>query len=301
MIFVKIFQNLLQSSLWASDPETCKIWITILCLTDQDGIVHATAPGIANEARVSLKKTREVLQLFEQPDPDSRSPENEGRRIERTDGGYIVLNYLKYRAKTDAAHQRAQTAARVFAYREHKKKPKKCNAPVTLCNAPVTPCNDTKTKTKTKTKTETKIEKEKELYIKGEVRSEDARATLASPNSPGLRTSSRAKSKPTAIGDIIGKLMPASSLTWNAIISRIHAATNDVGFRSPGWRQVVENILPSRDGAAQLETLLDRIEKDVDPRLAAARDHDVINNPKKFASHELKRIEKIALAERSNT
>jgi hypothetical protein len=33
------------------------------------------------------------VRVLEAPDPDSRSPEFEGRRIERVDGGYLVLSY----------------------------------------------------------------------------------------------------------------------------------------------------------------------------------------------------------------
>jgi len=98
MSFVKLDCKILYSSIWAESPETKTVWITMLALADQNGIVPATAPGISLAAVVSLEATRKALAIFESPDPDSKSLENRGRRIERVDGGYKVLNYESYRA-----------------------------------------------------------------------------------------------------------------------------------------------------------------------------------------------------------
>ncbi len=119
-MYTKLFADILQSSIWAEDAETCKVWITLLALANPDGLVRATAPGIAHEARVSLGKTRRALALFESPDPDSRTPDNEGRRIERTDGGYLVLNYRKYREMQDEERRRTLDRERARRYRERR-------------------------------------------------------------------------------------------------------------------------------------------------------------------------------------
>jgi hypothetical protein len=117
--FVKIDCNILYSSIWAESSETRIIWITLLAMANQNGIVPATAPGISSAAFVSLSETRKAIALLEAPDPDSKSLENEGRRIERVEGGYLILNYDKYRAfnysmKDEAIYMRE--------YRDKKKK-----------------------------------------------------------------------------------------------------------------------------------------------------------------------------------
>jgi hypothetical protein len=117
--FVKIDCNILYSSIWAESSETRIIWITMLAMANQNGIVPATAPGISSAAFVSLSETRKAINILESPDPDSKSLENEGRRIERVEGGYLILNYDKYRAfnysmKDEAIYMRE--------YREKKKK-----------------------------------------------------------------------------------------------------------------------------------------------------------------------------------
>jgi len=143
-MYVKLFSELLQSSLWSEDNETRLVWITMLTLADQDGFVAATAPGIAHLARIELDATRKALDIFESPDPDSRTPDHEGKRVERVPGGYMVLNYTSYRDMKNRETERKKTRERVRKHREHKKLPA-CNGAVTPCNAvtpAVTPCND---------------------------------------------------------------------------------------------------------------------------------------------------------------
>ena len=105
-MFVKIFADMLFSSVWAEDSDTRIVWLTLLMLSDQDGLVRATLPGISGQARVSGEATAAALARFEAPDPHSRTPDHEGRRIERVAGGYLILNYPKYRDLRDAESRR---------------------------------------------------------------------------------------------------------------------------------------------------------------------------------------------------
>jgi hypothetical protein len=116
-VYVKLFSDIIQSSIWAEGPDTCKLWITMLALARPNGLVRATAPGLSNEARIPLERTKEILSLLESPDPDSRTPDHEGRRIERVDGGYMVLNYTKYREFVDEDTRRERDRVRSKNYR----------------------------------------------------------------------------------------------------------------------------------------------------------------------------------------
>jgi hypothetical protein len=137
-MYVKVFTDILQSSLWCEDSDTRVVWITMLALANQDGIVRSTAPGISSQARVPVEKVREALDKFESEDPDSRTLDHGGRRVERTDGGYVILNYMKYREMTDMAKVREQTRERVRKYRQNRDG----NAVVTGGNVTVTTGND---------------------------------------------------------------------------------------------------------------------------------------------------------------
>jgi hypothetical protein len=97
MPFVKLYDSILRSSVWLEDPPTRIVWITLLALAGPDGHVEASVPGLAHAANVPVPACRKALKILESPDPDSKDPANEGRRIEADDGGWLVLNYQKYR------------------------------------------------------------------------------------------------------------------------------------------------------------------------------------------------------------
>jgi hypothetical protein len=65
-------------------------------------MVEASVPGLADMARVSDDECRRALTVLSSPDPDSRTKDNEGRRIEEVPGGWWILNYEYYRDKQTA-------------------------------------------------------------------------------------------------------------------------------------------------------------------------------------------------------
>ncbi len=108
MPFVKLDCGIIHSSLWAEDSDTKICWITLLLLADATGFVRAAASAIAREAGISAEVARRALDLFQGPDDESRTPDNQGKRVEKVDGGYRVLNYEKYRERdyTNAERQK---------------------------------------------------------------------------------------------------------------------------------------------------------------------------------------------------
>lgn len=116
--FVKIYgDKLLRSTLWVgADPATKVVWITMLALSDQFGKVEGSLPGLAHASNVSLDGTSKALNYFRAPDPHSQTKDHEGRRIEDTDGGWLILNYAKYREyRTES---QVKQAARKQKWRE---------------------------------------------------------------------------------------------------------------------------------------------------------------------------------------
>ena len=78
----------------------------MLLLADATGFVRAAASAIAREAGIPADVARRALELFSSPDDESRTPDNQGKRIEKVDGGYRVLNYEKYRERDYTAAER---------------------------------------------------------------------------------------------------------------------------------------------------------------------------------------------------
>src|SRR5258708_2579143 len=73
----------------------------MLAIANKNGYVFGSAPALANRARAAVEAIRSALVKFQQPDPDSRTKDFEGRRIEEVDGGWRLITYQKHRAIRD--------------------------------------------------------------------------------------------------------------------------------------------------------------------------------------------------------
>lgn len=96
-MFVKLFHTILKSSVWDESPTTRIVWITFLLEADEDGMVRGVDTRLASSANVTDAEFTAALAVLEAPDLRSQTQEFGGRRIERVEGGFIVLNYRKYR------------------------------------------------------------------------------------------------------------------------------------------------------------------------------------------------------------
>lgn len=150
MAFVKLDTQILDSTVWV-DREAREMFITALLLAHPYeakepmpqihvrslentgyvippgwyGFVPAAGVGIARRAMVEMEAGLAALERLGDEDPESRSSDFGGRRLVRVDGGYLLLNYVKYR---DRDHT---TAARSRRYRDKKKALLESNAFVT--------------------------------------------------------------------------------------------------------------------------------------------------------------------------
>lgn len=117
--WTKLFSSIVTSSIWCEDDKTFRVWVALLALSDQEGLVEGSVPGLANLCRLTPDEMRAALEKLSSPDPDSRSPEFEGRRIEKIEGGWKLLNYEKYRQKAVAGE--GSRAPYYRAYRARKR------------------------------------------------------------------------------------------------------------------------------------------------------------------------------------
>jgi hypothetical protein len=120
-MYNKLFTKILDSSIWLEDAETRLIWITMLAAMDEDGFAEfASAGNVAHRARLGKEETLRAIAILESPDPDSSDPDNDGRRIERVNGGWMVLNAPKYRSITKREDAKAKNRIRVQRFRDKK-------------------------------------------------------------------------------------------------------------------------------------------------------------------------------------
>jgi hypothetical protein len=119
--FTKLFSTIVYSTVWQEDMHVKVVWVTLLAMANRHGCVFASVPGLAKAANVSLDQCVEALAKLSSPDEWSRTKTNEGRRIQECDGGWELLNYLKYRERRDDDERRIQTRFAVAKHRKVKK------------------------------------------------------------------------------------------------------------------------------------------------------------------------------------
>ena len=132
-MYVKLFDKILDSSIWMEADATRIAWITMLAAMDEDGFCQfASVANLAQRAVISRESAEVAVRVLESPDTNSSDPEHEGRRVERVPGAWMILNAKKYSAQAKREQMKEKTRQRVAKHRSR-------NADVTPCNTPVTP------------------------------------------------------------------------------------------------------------------------------------------------------------------
>jgi len=159
------------------------------------GLVEASAIGIIHQALVEQELGLDALEQMGAPEPESRSQEFDGRRLVRINGGYLVLNYARYREKDHTA------GARQRAYRERHVR----HAVTSRANA-VTPRNVT----------QAEAEAEAEAEREGEGSAEGG--TGASPLEAQAPPVPLAPSEPPAEDPELARLEASTRLVWGRFV-----------------------------------------------------------------------------------
>jgi hypothetical protein len=116
--WTKLFSSIVTSSIWIEDDATLRVWIAMLAMADAEGLVEGSIPGFASMARVSTEQMRAAIATLSSPDPDSRTPDHEGRRIETIEGGWRILNYHAYRERPQTKDGSKAPAMRAYRARQ---------------------------------------------------------------------------------------------------------------------------------------------------------------------------------------
>ena len=103
------------------------VFTNLLAHADKMGHVDIHPRAIAEEVGLTVEQVRAALDELEAPDAESRSPEEDGRRIIRLDAhrawGWAVVNYIKYRAIKSEDDRREQNRASQQVWRDKHKQP----------------------------------------------------------------------------------------------------------------------------------------------------------------------------------
>lgn len=126
--YVPIFSKIVDSSLWVEPDYVVKVFLTMLAKKDPDEVVRGSAFNIACWAKKSEREVLDALEILASPDRKRLEPQPfEGRRIEKVEGGWKLLNGEKYQLEMIQLNRRAR---KTELQREYRAAAKEVVAPV---------------------------------------------------------------------------------------------------------------------------------------------------------------------------
>lgn len=107
-MYAKLMSRITESSLMEEDVGVRYCFMMMLAMADPQGYVIGTDVAIARRMNIPVPDFKKFITSLMQPDPDSNSREEDGRRIIESDceRGYYVVNYRKYRDTRDEEQRR---------------------------------------------------------------------------------------------------------------------------------------------------------------------------------------------------
>ena len=97
--YTKVYRGFFEGSLRDQSPYSKLLFLAMLLHADENGVVLGSVSFWADYVKCSQDEVRESLRVLSSPDPDSTTPDEEGRRIEPWGDGanrWRVVNYRKY-------------------------------------------------------------------------------------------------------------------------------------------------------------------------------------------------------------
>jgi len=120
-MYAKIFTSIYQGTL-RGNTHGLVVFTNLLAHADAEGWVDIHPRAIAEEVGLPIDDVKAALLMLESPDPESRSPDMEGRRISRIDEhrdwGWRIVNHAKYRAIRSEEDRREQNRLAQARWRE---------------------------------------------------------------------------------------------------------------------------------------------------------------------------------------
>lgn len=88
-----IWNKILESSVWEEPYHVRLLWVAMLMMRDRDNVVRATAYQMSRRANIKESEALDGLVVLSSPDTKRLEPQpHEGRRIEKVEDGWLILN-----------------------------------------------------------------------------------------------------------------------------------------------------------------------------------------------------------------
>ncbi len=269
MAFVKLDCGILNSTLWV-DRDAREVFITALLMAvpgELDaptpqlevnalketgwavppgwyGLVPAAGIGIVQRCGLEESRGLAALERLGSPEPSSRTREFDGRRLVRIDGGYVVLNFDKYRQKDHSAAERSRR------YREKK------------AASRVSP-HTSRVATRSVTQAEADAEAQAEAYLPAEEeRFGVGYKEIGEPAKAALRGYLRSSRNPASVAAVVRSLGPGGTegqFSWEELgraLTEMAAASANFGANT--LRGFAKKVKDSPNGREDPSTFFKR-------------------------------------------
>jgi hypothetical protein len=102
MGYTPLFDTMLSGTLYGRWPHT-GVWACLLSRVSREGLIDETPQCLAGAIGIPVEMLKQCIHDFMQPDPESRTTSDDGRRLELIDPerswGWRVINHQKYKEK----------------------------------------------------------------------------------------------------------------------------------------------------------------------------------------------------------
>ena len=123
-MYGKIFESIYDGTL-AEDWRALITFQQMIVLCDSDGVLDMTTQAVSRRTGIPIEHINAGVEILEQPDPHSRTSDDQGRRIMRLDDhrawGWKIINHQKYRDLVDHETVKEQNRVRQQRYRDKHK------------------------------------------------------------------------------------------------------------------------------------------------------------------------------------
>lgn len=128
--YTPLFSKVVDSSLWDEPDYVIKVFLTMIAKKDRDQVCRGNAYNIAQWSRKTEKEVLDAFVILAEPDTRRLEPQpHDGRRIERVEGGWMILNGKFYQDLMAVVNRRAKKATYEKNRRERIKIPKSQDKP----------------------------------------------------------------------------------------------------------------------------------------------------------------------------
>lgn len=108
--YTPVFGSVFQGSLCGKFPDL-PLWLVLLALSNSRGEIDCHPSYIATISGIPEDQVAACIARFCEPDPSSRTPDEDGRRLLPIEGrgfGWLIVNHRKYREKARLAAKNAR-------------------------------------------------------------------------------------------------------------------------------------------------------------------------------------------------